>query len=214
MNYQRRSKIEVASRVAMDVPDGAYINLGVGMPTRVANYLPADREIVLHSENGILGMGPSAPEDAQDWELVNAGKEPVTLLAGGSFFHHADSFSMIRGHHLDVSVLGAYQVSVTGDLANWSTGDSSVIPGIGGAMDLAAGARQIWIVMDLLTKNGSSKVVEKCTYPLTGIACVNRIYGDLATLQLTPQGVRVVDVVDGLTISELEELLNIDLLAL
>ena len=211
MNYVRRTKSELARRVAADVPDGAYINLGVGMPTQVANYLPDDREIVLHSENGVLGMGPSAPEGEEDWELINAGKEPITLLRGASFFSHADSFVMIRGRHLDISVLGAYQVSLKGDLANWSTGELGAIPAVGGAMDLAAGARQIWVIMDLLTKDGRSKVVETCTYPLTGVRCVNRIYGDLATLEFTPDGLRALDVVPGLEVSELEALLGVKL---
>ena len=213
MTYQRRSKAELARRVANDSPDGAYINLGVGMPTQVSNHLPADREIVLHSENGVLGMGPLALPGDEDDELVNAGKEPVTLLPGASFFHHADSFTMVRGHHLDISVLGAYQVSVRGDLANWSTGEPGAIPAVGGAMDLAAGARKIWVIMDLLTKDGRSKVVETCTYPLTGVGCVNRIYGDLATLEFTGRGPRVVDIVEGLDLPGLERLLGIRLVA-
>jgi 3-oxoadipate CoA-transferase beta subunit len=211
MTYIRRTKAELARRVAADVPDGSYINLGVGMPTLVSNYLPPDREIVLHSENGVLGMGPSAPEGEEDWELINAGKEPITLLQGASFFSHSDSFMMIRGRHLDISVLGAFQVSRHGDLANWSTGEPGAIPAVGGAMDLAAGARQIWVVMDLLTRDGRSKVVEACTYPLTGVRCVNRIYGDLATLEFTPDGLRALDLVDGLHASELETLLGVKL---
>ena len=212
MSWTRRSKTEIARRVALDIPDGSYINLGVGMPTQVSNHLPQDREIVLHSENGILGMGPLAPEGSQDWELINAGKEPVTLLPGAAFFHHADSFSMIRGRHLDISVLGAYQVSVTGDLANWSTGEPGAVPAVGGAMDLAAGARQIWIIMDLLTKDGRSKLVPECTYPLTGVRCVDRIYGDLATLHITAEGVHATDLVEGLGLAELARLLETPLL--
>ncbi|RYF36054.1 MAG: 3-oxoacid CoA-transferase subunit B [Comamonadaceae bacterium] len=211
MTYQRRSKTELARRVAQDIPDGACINLGVGMPTQVSNYLPADREIVLHSENGILGMGPSAGAGEEDGDLINAGKEPVTLLPGGAFFHHADSFMMIRGRHLDISVLGAFQVSVAGDLANWSTGEPGAIPAVGGAMDLAAGARQIWVIMDLLTKDGRSKIVDRCTYPLTGVKCVDRVYGDLATLEFTVRGPRAIDIVDGLALAELEALLGIRL---
>jgi 3-oxoadipate CoA-transferase beta subunit len=211
MSYVRRSKTDLAKRVANDVPDGSYINLGIGMPTQVSNYLPPDREIVLHSENGILGMGPMAPEGQEDGELINAGKEPVTLLPGASFFHHADSFTMIRGHHLDISVLGAYQVSTKGDLANWSTGEPGAIPAVGGAMDLAAGARQIWVIMDLLTKDGRSKIVEACTYPLTGVRCVKRVYGDLATLEFTQHGLRAMDLVEGLSVPELERLLGIKL---
>lgn len=211
MNFPRRSKSDLARRVAADIPDGSYINLGVGMPTQVSNHLPADREIVLHSENGILGMGPNAPADQADGDLINAGKEPVTLLPGASFFHHADSFMMIRGHHLDISVLGAYQVSTRGDLANWSTGEPDAIPAVGGAMDLASGAKQIWVIMDLLTKDGRSKFVERCTYPLTGVRCVTRVYGDLATLAIGPDGTRVIDMVDGLDLPGLERLLGVPL---
>lgn len=212
MTYARRSKSEIAKRVAQDIPDGAYINLGVGMPTQVSNFLPPDREIVLHSENGILGMGPNAAPGTEDMDLINAGKEPVTLLPGASLFHHADSFMMIRGRHLDISVLGAYQVSTAGDLANWSTGEPGAIPAVGGAMDLAAGAKRIWVIMDLLTKDGRSKIVETCTYPLTGVRCVSRVYGDLATLEFTPDGPRVVDQVEELSHSDLEQLLGIRLL--
>ncbi|MBU1361263.1 MAG: 3-oxoacid CoA-transferase subunit B [Gammaproteobacteria bacterium] len=211
MNHRRRSKTELARQVARDIPDGAYINLGVGMPTQVANHLLPDREIVLHSENGVLGMGPMAAPGEEDWELINAGKEPVTLLPGASFFHHADSFAMIRGRHLDISVLGAYQVSTAGDLANWSTGEPNAVPAVGGAMDLAAGARQIWVIMDLLTKDGCSKVVDRCSYPLTGLKCVKRVYGDLATLEITPHGVRAIDLVEGLDIAELQRLLGVDI---
>ncbi|MEY2685537.1 MAG: hypothetical protein RJA09_2682, partial [Pseudomonadota bacterium] len=187
-NYTKRSKEQLAQRVAQDIFDGAYVNLGIGQPTLVANYLPEGLEVVLHSENGILGMGPApAPAaGAEDYDLINAGKQPVTLLKGGAFFHHADSFAMMRGGHIDISVLGAFQVSATGDLANWSTGEPGAIPAVGGAMDLAVGAKQTWVMMDLLTKKGESKVVPQCTYPLTGLACVARIYSDLATLACTP----------------------------
>ncbi|MDB5846025.1 MAG: 3-oxoadipate CoA-transferase, partial [Polaromonas sp.] len=174
-SYQKRSKEELAKRVAQDIFDGAYVNLGIGMPTQVANHLPPGMEVVLHSENGILGMGPAPGEGAEDFDLINAGKQPVTLLPGGSYFHHADSFAMMRGGHLDICVLGAFQVSATGDLANWSTGEPGAIPAVGGAMDLAIGAKQTWVMMDLLTKKGDSKVVRECTYPLTGIGCVRRI---------------------------------------
>ena len=211
--YRPRSKTELARRVAHDIPDGSYINLGVGMPTEVANYLPPDREIVLHSENGILGMGPAARAGEEDWNLINAGKEPVTLLPGGAFFHHADSFAMVRGRHIDISVLGAYQVSLQGDLANWSTGEAGAIPAIGGAMDLAVGAKKIWVVMGLLARNGASKVVERCSYPLTGVACVHRIYGDLATLEFEAGGLCVLDLVDGLSLGGLEGLLGVPLRA-
>ena len=207
-SYQKRSKDEVARRVAQDIPDGAVVNLGIGQPTRVANHIPAGRELVLHSENGILGMGPAPAEGAEDYDLINAGKQPVTLLPGGAYFHHADSFAMMRGGHLDVCVLGAFQVSTTGDLANWSTGEPGAIPAVGGAMDLAVGARQTWVMMDLLTRQGESKIVARCTYPLTAIGCVKRIYTDLATFECTPQGLRLVDAVDGLAPDELQALVG------
>ena len=208
-NYQRRSKDALARRVAQDMFDGACVNLGIGMPTLVANHIPAGREIVLHSENGILGMGPAPAAGEEDYDLTNAGKQPVTLLPGGSYFHHADSFAMMRGGHLDISVLGAFQVSATGDLANWSTGEADAIPAVGGAMDLAVGAKQTWVMMDLLTKQGQSKVVPQCTYPLTGLACVKRIYTDLATLACTPKGLQLIDLVEGLSHAELEQLIGL-----
>ena len=207
-SYQKRSKDELARRVAQDIPDGAYVNLGIGQPTLVANHIPAGREVILQSENGILGMGPAPAAGAEDYDLINAGKQPVTLLPGGAFFHHADSFAMMRGGHLDVCVLGAFQVSTTGDLANWSTGEPGAIPAVGGAMDLAVGAKQTWVMMDLLTKQGASKIVAQCTYPLTAIGCVKRIYTDLATFECTPQGLRLVDAVDGLALDELQALVG------
>jgi 3-oxoacid CoA-transferase, B subunit len=208
-NYQPRSKEEMARRVAIDIPNGAYVNLGIGMPTTVANYLPKDREIVLHSENGILGMGPAPAPGEEDYDLINAGKQPVTLLPGGAFFHHADSFGMMRGGHLDICVLGAFQVSSTGDLANWSTGEPGAIPAVGGAMDLAIGARQTWVMTSLLTREGASKLVETCTYPLTGIRCVKRVYTEFATLACTPQGFQLIDLVDGLDKAELERMIGL-----
>jgi len=209
MAYQRKTKDQVAARVAQDIPEGVYVNLGIGMPTQVANHLPKGLEIVLHSENGILGMGPApAPED-EDFDLINAGKQPVTLLAGGSYVHHNDSFAMMRGGHLDICVLGAFQVSVQGDLANWHTGEADAIPAVGGAMDLAIGAKQTWVMMDLLTKQGQSKIVSECTYPITGLACVKRIYTDLATLEITAQGLRLIDAVEGLAREELEKLVGL-----
>ena len=210
--YPRRSKDELARLVARDIHDGAYVNLGIGMPTLVANHIPAGREVILHSENGILGMGPAPAPGHEDYDLINAGKQPVTLLPGGAFFHHADSFAMMRGGHLDICVLGAFQVSATGDLANWSTGEAGAIPAVGGAMDLAVGAKQTWVMMDLLTKTGESKVVRTCTYPLTGIGCVKRIYSDLATLDCTLQGLRIVDLVPGLSREELERLTGLPML--
>ena len=210
MAIHKRSKDELAKRVAQDMFDGAYVNLGIGMPTLVANHLPPDIEIVLQSENGILGMGPAPTLGEEDYDLINAGKQAVTLLPGGAYFHHADSFAMMRAGHLDICVLGAFQVSVNGDLANWSTGESGAIPAVGGAMDLAIGAKQTWVMMDLLTKQGASKVVPQCTYPLTGIACVKRIYTDMATLECTPNGLVLIDLVDGLTKRELEGLVGVD----
>ncbi|WOP16321.1 3-oxoacid CoA-transferase subunit B [Ottowia sp. SB7-C50] len=205
-SYQRRSKDDLARRVAQDIPDGSYVNLGIGQPTLVANHIPAGREVILHSENGILGMGPAPAPGLEDYDLINAGKQPVTLLPGGAFFHHADSFGMMRGGHLDVCVLGAFQVSAQGDLANWSTGEPGAIPAVGGAMDLAVGARQTWVMMDLLTRDGQSKLVARCSYPLTGLACVKRVYTDLATFECTADGLVLVDAVDGLSHAELERL--------
>ena len=213
MSYRRRSKDALAARVAQDIFDGAVVNLGIGQPTRVANHLPPGREVILHSENGILGMGPAPAEGQEDYDLINAGKQPVTLLAGGAYFHHADSFAMMRGGHIDICVLGAFQVSATGDLANWSTGEEGAIPAVGGAMDLATGARQTWVMMDLLTKQGASKLVERCTYPLTGLACVKRVYTDLATFECTPQGLRIIDTVAGLDRGALERLVGLPLIA-
>ncbi len=209
MTYQRRTKEQLAQRVAADIFDGAVVNLGIGQPTLVANHLPADREIILQSENGILGMGPAPAPGEEDFDLINAGKQPVTMLSGGAYFHHADSFAMMRGGHLDICVLGAFQVSSTGDLANWHTGEKDAIPAVGGAMDLAVGARQTWVMMDLLTKKGESKLVGKCTYPLTAIGCVKRVYSDLATLACTPDGLQLIDLVDGLDHAELERLVGL-----
>jgi 3-oxoadipate CoA-transferase beta subunit len=209
MAYQRKTKDQVAARVAQDIPEGVYVNLGIGMPTQVANHLPKGLEIILHSENGILGMGPAPAAGQEDYDLINAGKQPVTLMPGGAFFHHADSFSMMRGGHLDICVLGAFQVSEQGDLANWHTGEPGAIPAVGGAMDLAIGAKQTWVMMDLLTKQGASKVVRECSYPITGLACVKRIYTDLATLEVTPQGLRLIDAVDGLSRDELAQLVGL-----
>lgn len=208
---QRLSRDAIAARVAKDIPEGAYVNLGIGLPTKVADFLPTDRDIFLHSENGILGMGPAPADEDIDWDLINAGKQPVTLLAGGSFFHHGDSFAMIRGGHIDICVLGAFQVSVTGDLANWHTGSADAIPAVGGAMDLAIGAKRVLAMMDLQTKNGESKLVETCTYPLTGVACVSRVYTDLAIFDVGPDGASVVEMVDGLTIADLRDLTGLDL---
>ncbi len=211
MSYTRRTKDELAARVARDIPEGATVNLGIGQPTLVANHIPPTLEILLHSENGILGMGPAPAAGQEDYDLINAGKQPVTLLQGGAYFHHADSFAMMRGGHLDICVLGAFQVSATGDLANWHTGEPGAIPAVGGAMDLAIGAKQTWVMMDLLTKQGQSKLVSACSYPLTGIGCVKRVYTDLATLACTANGLLVIDMVPGLTLEALSELIGLPL---
>ena len=202
---------EMAARVARDIPEGAYVNLGIGLPTLVANHLPKDREVFLHSENGILGMGPAPASGEEDFDLINAGKQPVTLLPGGAYFHHADSFGMMRGGHLDICVLGAFQVSVSGDLANWHTGAADAIPAVGGAMDLAIGAKKTFVMMEHLTKRGESKIVSVCTYPLTGIACVSRIYSDLAVIDITPHGLQVIDIIDGLSLEELQKISGVPL---
>lgn len=202
---------QLAARVARDIPEGAYVNLGIGLPTKVANFLPADREIFLQSENGLLGMGPAPAPGQEDWELINAGKQAVTILSGGCYFHHADSFAMMRGGHIDICVLGAFQVSVHGDLANWHTGEPGAIPAVGGAMDLAIGAKQTFVMMELLTKLGTSKLVEQCTYPLTGLRCVSRVYTDLAVFDVGSAGCSVVEMVDGLDLDALRKLTGVPL---
>ncbi|KAA0178671.1 CoA transferase subunit B [Cupriavidus gilardii] len=208
---QRLTRDQMAARVARDIPDGAVVNLGIGLPTLVGNHLPADREILLHSENGLLGMGPAPAPGEEDGDLINAGKQPVTIKPGASYFHHADSFAMMRGGHLDYCVLGAFQVSATGDLANWHTGAPGAIPAVGGAMDLAIGAKQVFVMMEHLTKQGESKIVPECTYPLTGIGCVTRIYTDLATIDVTPDGLVARDLVEGLSFDELQRLTGVPL---
>ena len=207
----RRNRDQIAARVARDIPEGAYVNLGIGLPTLVANHLPKDRDIFLHSENGLLGMGPAPAKGEEDEDLINAGKQPVTILPGGAYFHHGDSFAMMRGGHLDFCVLGAFQVSVAGDLANWHTGAPDAIPAVGGAMDLAIGAKKVFVMMEHQTKTGESKIVDHCTYPLTGIGCVNRIYTDLAVMDVTPAGLRVIEMVDGLSLAELQKLTGVPL---
>jgi 3-oxoadipate CoA-transferase beta subunit len=192
--------------VAADIPDGAYVNLGIGAPTRVADFLPAEREIVLHTENGLLGMGPAPDADAIDPDLVNAGKQAVTAVAGAAYFHHADSFAMMRGGHLDVCVLGAFQVAENGDLANWSTGAEGAIPAVGGAMDLASGAKAVYVMTDLLTRTGEPKLVRACSYPLTGVRCVTRVYTDRAVFDVTERGFAVRELFGSATVEELEEL--------
>ena len=202
--YQPLTRDAMARRLALDIPDGSYVNLGIGMPVLVAAHLPDDREIVLHSENGILGMGPPPSDDAINLDLINAGKQPVTLLTGGSYFHHADSFAMMRGGHLDICVMGGMQVAANGDLANWSLAKPGEAPAVGGAMDLAVGARSVFIMMEHNSKNGDPKIVERCTYPLTGAGVVDRIYTDLAVIDVTPEGLVVRDMIDGMTLSELQ----------
>ncbi len=199
---------EIAARVAADIPPGAYVNLGIGQPTTVADYLPADRGIVLHTENGMLGMGRAAHDDEIDPDLINAGKVPVTETLGCSYFHHADSFAMMRGGHLDVCVLGAFQVSAGGDLANWSTGESGAIPAVGGAMDLAIGARDVYVMMSLFARDGSPKLVSACTYPLTGVGCVSRVYTDHAVFALHDGQVEIVETY-GVTFDDLMKRLQL-----
>jgi 3-oxoadipate CoA-transferase beta subunit len=208
---KRLTRDQIAARVARDIPEGAYVNLGIGLPTMVGNYLPRDREIFLHSENGLLGMGPAPAPGEEDEDLINASKQPVTLLPGGAYFHHADSFAMMRGGHLDICVLGAFQVSSTGDLANWHTGAPDAIPAVGGAMDLASGARQVFVMMEHQTKSGESKIVAQCSYPLTGIGCVDRIYTDLAVIDVTPNGLVVREVVSDLSFDELQRITGVPL---
>ena len=210
MAYQPRTREVIAREIATDIPDGAYVNLGIGIPTLVSNFIGHGKEVILHSENGILGLGPEAPAGEEDYDLINAGKKPITLRPGGSFFHHADSFSMMRGGHLDVAVLGAYQVSVRGDLANWHTGDAS-IPAVGGAMDLAVGAKQVWVAMPLFSRDGKSKIVPMCTYPLTAERCVQRVYTDHASFEISPSGVAVLSLADGLELRTLKKMMNCEL---
>lgn len=208
---KRMDRETLAARVAQDIPEGAYVNLGIGLPTKVANFLPQDGDFFLHSENGILGMGPAPTEADIDWDLINAGKQPVTLLTGGCYFHHGDSFSMMRGGHIDICVMGAYQVSVKGDLANWHTGAPDAIPAVGGAMDLAVGAKQVFVMMDLLSKTGESKLVQECTYPLTGLGCISRIYSDLGVFDVGPNGAKAVELVEGLTLDELRKMTGVEI---
>ncbi|MEO3788038.1 3-oxoacid CoA-transferase subunit B [Actinocorallia sp. B10E7] len=202
---------QLAARVARDIEPGSFVNLGIGQPTKVADHLPAELGVVLHTENGMLGMGPAAVGDEIDPDLTNAGKVPVTELPGAAYFHHADSFAMMRGGHLDVCVMGAFQVSASGDLANWDTGKPGAIPAVGGAMDLAIGAKQVYVMMTLFAKNGSPKLVPSCTYPLTGVGCVSRVYTDHAVFDITPDGVRVLETF-GTSVEELRARLEVPIL--
>ena len=196
---------EIAWRAAQDVPDGAYVNLGIGIPTLVADHVPPGREMVLHSENGLLGVGPRPKPGEEDPELVNAGKELVTLVPGGSIFHHTDSFAMIRGGHIDIALLGAFQVASNGDLANWKTNDNNLAPAVGGAMDLAAGARQVWVLMEHTTREGEPRLVNRCSYPLTAPGVVDRIYTNLAVIDVTADGLVVREIVEGLDFDGLQK---------
>src|SRR6516164_2897568 len=202
---QPLSRTQMAARIARDIPEGWYVNLGIGIPTAIADHVPLDREVIFHSENGVLGMGPAPPKDQIDPWLINAGKQYVTLRPGGSFCHHADSFAMIRGGHLDLCVLGAFQVAENGDIANWATSENDSAPAVGGAMDLAAGARRIWVVMEHTTKTGESRLVHRCSYPLTALACVKRVYTNLAILDVTEEGFAVREMVDGMTLDDLQK---------
>jgi 3-oxoadipate CoA-transferase beta subunit len=205
------TKDQIAKLIADDIPTGAFVNLGIGQPTLVADHLDLERGVILHTENGMLGMGRAAVGDEIDPDLINAGKVPVVETLGASYFHHADSFAMMRGGHLDVCVLGAFQVSVTGDLANWHTGAPDAIPAVGGAMDLAMGAKDTYVMMTLFGKDGSSKLVSACTYPLTGVACVSRVYTDHGVFEITPDGVRARSTY-GATLDELRERTGLELL--
>ena len=214
MNNQplrRRNADEIAQRVVQDLPEGAHVNLGIGMPMKISNHLPIDREILLQSENGLLGMGPLAAPHEVDTELVNAGKQPVTMVPGASLFNHAESFAMIRGGHIDVCVLGAFEVSVTGDLANWRTNRDDAIPAVGGAMDLAYGAKRLYVMMEHLTKDGRSKIVNTCSYPLTARSVVDKIYTDLATLVIQKDGIFAIDWIGDLEFEQLRELTGVNL---
>jgi 3-oxoadipate CoA-transferase beta subunit len=199
------NRTQMAARVARDIPEGWFVNLGIGIPTMVADHVPAEREVILHSENGILGMGPAPPADQVNPWLVNAGKQPVTLRPGGSFFHHADSFAMIRGGHIDLCVLGAFEVAANGDIANWATGENDSAPAVGGAMDLAAGAKRLWVVMEHTTKDGRPKLVEAGSYPLTAMGVVQRLYTNLAVVDvIAGRGFVVKEIVPGLSLAELQ----------
>ncbi len=205
------SRDELAARVAADLPSGAYVNLGIGAPTLVSNFVPEGVEIILHTENGMLGMGPAPQPGMVDPDLINAGKLPVTQMPGAAYFDQAESFAMMRGGHLDVCVLGAFQVSTSGDLANWSTGAPDSIPAVGGAMDLALGAKQVWVMTDLLTRDGVPKIVTECSYPLTGVGCVTRIYTERAVFDVTPAGLAIRELFGDTTADELRRLLSLDL---
>jgi len=204
VDFKPMSRDQMAKLAANDIPEGWYVNLGIGIPTLIANHVPADKEVVFHSENGVLGVGPAPGDNEIEPWLINAGKQYVTLRAGGSICHHADSFSMIRGGHIDLCVLGGFQVAENGDLANWATSENDTAPAVGGAMDLAAGAKRLWVLMEHTTKDGTSKIVKKCSYPLTAIGATKRVYTNLAVLDITEKGFVVRDMAPGLTWENLQ----------
>ena len=212
MRFTPRNQEEMARAVARDIAEGWYVNLGIGLPTQIANFLPEDKDYFLHSENGLLGMGPAPAENEEDEDLINAGKEYVSLLRGGSYFHHADSFAMMRGGHIDLCVLGAYQVAANGDLANWSTGKKGAIPAVGGAMDLAVGAKKVYVMMTHQTKNGHPKIVKNLSFPVTGLSCIDRIYTEYASIDVTEEGLQVIDIVEGMTLEDLQAITDAPLI--
>ena len=212
MRFTPRNQEEMARAVARDIAEGWYVNLGIGLPTQIANFLPEDKDYFLHSENGLLGMGPAPAENEEDEDLINAGKEYVSLLRGGSYFHHADSFAMMRGGHIDLCVLGAYQVAANGDLANWSTGKEGAIPAVGGAMDLAVGAKKVYVMMTHQTKNGHPKIVKSLSFPVTGLSCIDRIYTEYASIDVTEEGLQVIDIVEGMTLEDLQAITDAPLI--
>ena len=212
MRFTPRNQEEMARAVARDIAEGWYVNLGIGLPTQIANFLPEDKDYFLHSENGLLGMGPAPAENEEDEDLINAGKEYVSLLRGGSYFHHADSFAMMRGGHIDLCVLVAYQVAANGDLANWSTGKEGAIPAVGGAMDLAVGAKKVYVMMTHQTKNGHPKIVKSLSFPVTGLSCIDRIYTEYASIDVTEEGLQVIDIVEGMTLEDLQAITDAPLI--
>ena len=201
---EKLSRRQLAWLAANEIPDGAYVNLGIGIPTLCADHMPSDKEVLLHSENGVLGFGPRPEEGEEDLDLVNAGKQPITMLEGGSYFVHSDAFAMIRGGHIDIAMLGAFEVSENGDLANWTTNNPTFPPGVGGAMDLAAGAKQVWALTEHITRDGKPKIVKNCSYPLTSSGCVKRIFTDLAIIDVSDAGLTVIGMMDGLSLEELQ----------
>ena len=205
MNIQRRTRVQIVAKVAQDIPTGSFVNLGIGLPTRVADYLKPEQEVILHSENGVLGFAALNDPEQADNDLINAGKELVSMLEGGSFMNSADSFDIMRGGHLDICIMGAFQVAINGDLANWHTGNADAVPAVGGAMDLAVGARCVYVCMEHITKNGEPKIVEELTYPITGKQCVDRIYTDLCVIELKDHQAWVIEMVEGLSFEKLQQ---------